>query len=193
MFWPKCPLNWEFKICSRLLGQKHHKQGPKRWCVRQYYLIAKLLIGLEWIFLFFFFLNVCFFWGGEVGAYKVQAYPRGVRATRRDESKSVPSPENPFKKRDLELPSFQGSLPSCSPHSVGYTRTSLHLYFPVANFCLPCWLSLSPKFFVRFGRNRCFLCIFWPFAVGCASFCGHGGKRGRRCRFDPLKCRSFGT
>ena len=34
----------------------------------------------------------------------------------------VPSPEKLFKTRDLELPIFQGSLPSCSP-----------TYFPVAN------------------------------------------------------------
>ena len=38
-----------------------------------------------------------------------------------------------FKTRDLELPIFEGSLPSCSPHSPGYTRTFLHPYFPVAN------------------------------------------------------------
>ena len=42
-------------------------------------------------------------------------------------------PENLFKTRDLELPIFEGSLPSCSPHSAGYTRTSVHPYFPVAN------------------------------------------------------------
>ena len=53
-----------------------------------------------------------------------------MRATGRDESQSVPSPEKLFKTRDLELPFFEGSLPSCSPHSLGYTRTSLHPYFP---------------------------------------------------------------
>ena len=31
-------------------------------------------------------------------------------------------------------PNVMGSLPSCSPHSVGYTRTSVHPYFPVAKF-----------------------------------------------------------
>ena len=36
------------------------------------------------------------------------------------------------KTRDSELTFFEGSLPSCSPHSVGYTRTFLHPYFPVA-------------------------------------------------------------
>ena len=36
-----------------------------------------------------------------------------------------------FKTRDLELPIFEGSVPSCSPHSAGYTRTSVHPYFPV--------------------------------------------------------------
>ena len=35
-----------------------------------------------------------------------------------------------IKTRDLELPFFEGSLPSCSPHSMGYTRTFLHPYFP---------------------------------------------------------------
>ena len=59
--------------------------------------------------------------------------PQSVWATSRDESQSVPSPEKPLKTRDLELPFFEGSLPSCSPHSVGYTRTSLHPYFSVAN------------------------------------------------------------
>ena len=57
-----------------------------------------------------------------------------VRATGRVESQSVLSPERLFKTRDLELPFSEGSLPSCSPHSVGYTRTSLHPYFPVAKF-----------------------------------------------------------
>ena len=55
-----------------------------------------------------------------------------MRETGRDESQSVPSPEDLFKTRDLELPNFQGSLPSCSPHSAGYTRTSVNPYFPVA-------------------------------------------------------------
>ena len=51
----------------------------------------------------------------------------------RDESRGVPSPVNLFRTRDLELPFFEGSLPSCRPHSAGYTCTFLHLYFPVAN------------------------------------------------------------
>ena len=46
-----------------------------------------------------------------MGAYKVQAYPRGVRATGRDEYQSVPSPEKPFKTRDLELSLFRGISP----------------------------------------------------------------------------------
>ena len=52
---------------------------------------------------------------------------QSVRETGRDESQSVPSPGNLFKTRDLELPIFEGSLPTCSPHSAGYTRTSVHL------------------------------------------------------------------
>ena len=60
---------------------------------------------------------------------------QSVRTTSRDESQSVPSPEKFFKTRDLELPFFEGSLPSCSPHSVGSTRTFLHPYFPLANSC----------------------------------------------------------
>ena len=55
-----------------------------------------------------------------------------MRETGRDESQSVPSPEKLFKSRDLELPIFEGTLPSCSPHSAGYTRTSVNPYFPVA-------------------------------------------------------------
>ena len=54
-----------------------------------------------------------------------------MRETGRDESQSVPSSEKLFKTRDLELPIFEGSVPSCSPHSAGYTRTSVHPYFPV--------------------------------------------------------------
>ena len=41
-------------------------------------------------------------------------------------------PRKFFKTRGLELPFFEGSLPSCSPHSAGYTRTFLHPYFPIA-------------------------------------------------------------
>ena len=80
---------------------------------------------------------------GKVGKRKKGSEGRGsggvestgvsqrVRATGRDESQSVPSPEKLLKTKDLELPFFEGSLPSCSPHSAGYTRTSLHPYFPV--------------------------------------------------------------
>ena len=56
-----------------------------------------------------------------------------MRETGRDESQNVPSPEKLFKTRDLGLPIFEGSVPSCSPHSAGYTRTSVHPYFPVTN------------------------------------------------------------
>ena len=59
-----------------------------------------------------------------------------MRETGRDESQSVPSPEKLFKTRDLELPIFEGTLPSCSPHSAGYTRPSVHPYFPVPNASL---------------------------------------------------------
>ena len=80
-----------------------------------------------------------------------------VRATGRDESQSVPSPEKLLKTSDLELPFFEGSLPSCYPHSVGYTPTSLHPYFPGSpperdqivtpqlTFGLERWLSISEK------------------------------------------------
>ena len=57
-----------------------------------------------------------------------------MKETGRDESQSVPSPQKLFKTRDLELPFFEGSLPSCSPHTVGYTRTSVHPYLPFAKF-----------------------------------------------------------
>ena len=78
------------------------------------------------------------FLGQERGSGGVQStgVSQRVRATRRDESQSVPSPEKLFETRDLELPFFEGSFPSCSPHSVGYTCTILHPYFPVANWGL---------------------------------------------------------
>ena len=46
---------------------------------------------------------------------------------------SGPFIEKLLRARDLELPIFEGSLPSCWLHCMGYTRTSVHLYFPVAN------------------------------------------------------------
>ena len=60
---------------------------------------------------------------------------QSVRETSRDESQNVPSTQKLFKTSELELPIFQGSLPSCSPHSAGCTRTSVHPYFPVAKKC----------------------------------------------------------
>ena len=68
---------------------------------------------------------------GEWGR-KSAGVSQSVRETGKDESQSVPSPEKLFKARDLELPIFEGSLPSCSPHSAEYTRTSVHPYIPVA-------------------------------------------------------------
>ena len=62
----------------------------------------------------------------------LQSADHSVRETGRDESQSVPSPEKLFKTRGLELPIFEGTLPSCSPHSAGYTRTFVHPYFPGA-------------------------------------------------------------
>ena len=67
------------------------------------------------------------------GGVKSAGVSQSARETGRDESQSVPSPEKLFKTRDLELPIFEGSVPSCSPHSAGYTRTSVHPYFPVTN------------------------------------------------------------
>ena len=46
-----------------------------------------------------------------------------------------PPQKNSSKQGIWSLPSFEGSLPSCWPHSAGYTCTSLHPYFPVAKFC----------------------------------------------------------
>ena len=76
---------------------------------------------------------VPFFWGRGSGGVKSAGVSQSVRKTGRDESQSVPSPEKLFKTRDLELPTLEGSVPSCSPHSAGYTRTSVHPYFPVTN------------------------------------------------------------
>ena len=72
-------------------------------------------------------------WGRGSGGVKSAGVSQSVRESGRDESQSVHSPEKLFKTRDLELPIFEGSVPSCSPHSVGYTRTSVHPYFPVTN------------------------------------------------------------
>ena len=72
------------------------------------------------------------FWGRGSGGVKSAGVSQSVRETGRDESQSVPSPDKLFKTRHLEFPIFEGSLPSCSPHSAGYTRTSVHPYFPVA-------------------------------------------------------------
>ena len=47
----------------------------------------------------------------------------------------VSSPAKTLQTRDLELPNFEGSFPSCWLYSVGYTRTSVHPYFPVAERC----------------------------------------------------------
>ena len=96
--------------------------------------------------------------GGEWGRKKCRRIPKRGE-TGRDKYQSVPSPKKLFKARDLELPIFEGSLPSCSPHSAGYTRSTVHPYFPVANRTSP-W----PKHITRsLGngvrkngvRNRC--------------------------------------
>ena len=73
------------------------------------------------------------YWERGSGGVQSTGVSQRVRVTGRDESQSVPSPEKLFKTRDLELPFFEGSLPSCSPHSAGYTRTFVHPYFPVSN------------------------------------------------------------
>ena len=41
-------------------------------------------------------------------------------------------PRKTLQKSDLALPFFEGSLPSYSLHSAGYTRTFLHPYFPAS-------------------------------------------------------------
>ena len=71
-------------------------------------------------------------WRSGSGGVKSTGVSQSVRETSRDESQNVLSTQKLFKTRDLELPIFEGSLPSCSPHSAGYTRTSVHPYFPVA-------------------------------------------------------------
>ena len=81
-------------------------------------------------------------WGRGSGGVKSAAVSQSVRETDRDESQSVPSPEKLFKTRDLELPIFEGSLPSGSPHSAGCTRTSVHPHFPVAKKFNP---EIRPK------------------------------------------------
>ena len=53
---------------------------------------------------------------GSGGAQRT-GVSQSVRATSRDKPQSVHSPEKLLKKRDLELPFCEGSLPSCSPHS----------------------------------------------------------------------------
>ena len=87
----------------------------------------------------------------------------------RDESQSVPSPGKLFETRDLELPFFEGSLPSCSPHSAGYNRTFLHPYFPVAKIRVQGRKnSININFLARISCGH-----FWPLrpnAQGSKSF-----------------------
>ena len=62
----------------------------------------------------------------------MQAYPQNVRETGRDESQSVP-PQKNSSKQGIWSSQFLGELSQvCSPHSPGYTRTYVHLHFPVA-------------------------------------------------------------
>ena len=70
--------------------------------------------------------------GRGSGGVKSTGVSQSVRETSRDESQNVLSTQKLFKTRDLELPILQGSLPSCSSHSAGYTSTSVHPCFPVA-------------------------------------------------------------
>ena len=106
------------------------------------------------------------FRGGELGGVQSTGVSQRVRATGRDESQSVPSPEKKklFKTRDLELPFFEGSLPSCSPHSVGYTCTSLHPCFPVAK----CWSFFCRDFVALFSSNvPCYVELFPLLSSSC--------------------------
>ena len=70
-----------------------------------------------------------------MGAYK----STGVSPEREGDRKGrvpkcPPAQKKLLKTRDLELPFFLRDLSQVvRPHSVGYTRTSLHPYFPVAN------------------------------------------------------------
>ena len=79
------------------------------------------------------FLHACANTREEKGVDEVQAYPKRAMEGRRDkESPKCSSPGKFYNKRDVELPFFEGSLPSCWLHSMPNTRTFLHLYFPVA-------------------------------------------------------------
>ena len=105
-------------------------------------------------------------WGRGSGGVKSTGVSQSVRVTSRDESQSVPSLEKLklFKTRELELPNFEGSLPSCSPHSAGYTRTSVHPHFPLAKpknapKNAPKNGMFSPKFFTEFFPD--FRCVFF--------------------------------
>ena len=82
-------------------------------------------------------------------------------------------PRKLFKTRDLELPIFEGSVPSCSPHSAGYTRTYtrtcpwpirtlLHTFFFV--FLCPPLRSVAP-FCIRLRLEQPLLGIFRPTAI----------------------------
>ena len=96
-----------------------------------------------------------------------------MRETSRDESQYVPSLEKLVRTRDLELPMFEGSLLSCSLHSAGYTRTSVHPYFPVAKSSRNHYLSgtvlrdtarLSQRY-PPIARYGVFGVSIWP--IGC--------------------------
>ena len=104
-----------------------------------------------------------------------------MREASRDESQNVLSTQKLFKTRDLELPNFWGSLPICSLHSAGYTRTSVHTYFPVANTILLRSASINhpirtPTLTPQNLVNR--------FSVHIAELTRERGKKGGRQSFD---------
>ena len=69
---------------------------------------------------------------GKWGRKKYRRIPKCVR----DYHRRVPMcslPRTTLQNKGSGVPNcFEGSLPSCWPHSAGYTRTSLHPYFPQA-------------------------------------------------------------
>ena len=87
---------------------------------------------------------------GKWGCAKYSRTPTRERETGGDEAQSVPSPEKHFKHRIRSSPEkkknpqkqgirsshffLEGCLPSCWPHSAGYTRTFAHPHYPLASF-----------------------------------------------------------
>ena len=87
-----------------------------------------------------------FCWGRGSGGVESTGVSQSVRETSREKCQRVPSPEELFQTRDLELPIFEGSLPSGLPHPPRDTPVPLYT-------CTSLWPIFVCFFFFFRGRN----------------------------------------